>query len=125
MGKWTVFLSNGAILQTCYGLEPIPSEIPEGGGYFEGLADSKTEYALDGIKTARPNMAISHPATTSINTEISITGIPAGCEVNHPGGTATVDDGVIEWQSSVEGRFEFSFKCFPYQDEVITIEVTA
>lgn len=43
-----------------------------------------------------------------------IDGIPAGTEVEYPGGSLVVDDGFIELAFAEPGDYRFRFSNFPY-----------
>lgn len=74
----------------------------------------------------RPKMSLSISSKeAAIGEEITITGIPEGTVFLYGNGEETIDDGEVEWSSNVAGHFEFVLSNFPYQTEVIQVEVTA
>lgn len=86
----------------------------------------RSHYVVDGKVYERPRMALDISAVTvQTDEEIIIKGIPVGTIFNWGSGMEQVDDGQVEWSSNVAGAFEFVLANFPYQIEVIKIEVTA
>lgn len=86
----------------------------------------RNHYVVDGEVYNRPTMSLDISAlSVQTNEEIIIKGIPVGTIFNWGSGMEQVDDGQVEWSSNVAGSFEFVLSNFPYQIEVIKIEVTA
>lgn len=74
----------------------------------------------------RPSFDLLQSATTfSTAQTMTISGIPVGTEVLHPGGVTIVDDGFIDWSAVEPGDYQFSFSNFPYRIEVLNAVVTA
>ena len=69
------------------------------------------------------SLTVSATSITTAET-LTITGIPTGTTVIFPGGEEIVNDGEIEWDSTVAGDFVLEFKLFPYFDLEVPIEVT-
>lgn len=86
----------------------------------------RSHYVVNGEVYERPRMALDISAlSVQTDEEIIIKGIPVGTIFNWGSGMEQVDDGQVEWSSNVAGSFEFVLSNFPYQIEVIKIEVTA
>ncbi|MFN2124062.1 MAG: hypothetical protein ACK2UP_11230 [Candidatus Promineifilaceae bacterium] len=121
----TVYSSSGEIIKILSTPStPHPGNIPDGGGYVQGKFSADTEYFPSGVRTDRPVMGISAPSSGVVNTDISFTGIPSGCELKHPGGTVTVDDGAVSWQTTDPGEYKFVFTLFPYVTETYFVAIT-
>lgn len=124
MNEWTSYKSNGEPFCIFKGSEPSGDEL-QGLNYIEGYADHKTEYVLDGGITPRPSMQINVTGNQVINSPILFSNIPTGCQLTHPGGISTINDGFVEWETVEPGTYIFEFDLYPCLKEVITLEITA
>lgn len=100
--------------------------------WFEipGYIDDYDKYVTTGVDgpeiTTRPAMALTVSSTAvGINEDVTVSGVPTGTLVHHPDGSNTVNDGTLEWSSTLPGVHRLILENFPYQDEEITIEVTS
>lgn len=75
-------------------------------------------YAPEGKPTPRPKFNIN-VVQKGLDSPFRIDNIPKGTLVEYPNGSILVDDGYIEWDSLVEGVYEFKLTNFPYQEEVV------
>lgn len=83
-------------------------------------------YVAKGEILTRPAMElVVSSLSIAPDAVLSITGIPEGATLRHPGGTDTVTGGEVEWSTPVPGVYRFSFENFPYVAEEVSIEVTS
>jgi hypothetical protein len=129
MARFCVYNNDGVIQRT--GRCPtghIPQQA-QAGETAMACADDvsmRFHYIVDDEVYDRPKMALDISSKqVSVDEEIIIRGIPVGTVFLYGNGEETIDDGQVEWSSNVAGNFEFVLSNFPYQTEVIQVEVTA
>lgn len=76
-----------------------------------------THYITGGALTERPAMPLTGGDPVAVGELWRIDGIPAGTEVEYPGGSLVVDDGFIELSFAEPGEYRFRFSKFPYLEE--------
>ncbi len=120
----------GEIYVTMYGPDELSIEVQlplyENATYTLGLFLDPPEWYMPGGKaTARPKMELTVSATRlPVGETLTISGIPKNTRVIVRGVDEIVTDGTLEWSSAFAGNFPFEFILFPYQNEVVDIEVT-
>lgn len=129
MARFCVYNDDGVIQRTgrCpTGFIPQQAQAGETAMACADDVSMRFNYVVDGEVYDRPKMALNISSKqVSIDEEIIITGIPNGTVFLYGNAEETIDDGQVEWSSNVAGNFEFVLSNFPYQTEVIQIEVTA
>lgn len=79
--------------------------------------DHGSSYIVDGEAVDRPEMNLNiSSAQLGIGEVMTVTGIPEGSVVHHPGGTVEVMDGFIEWSAVEPGSYSFAIHNFPYKE---------
>jgi len=81
-----------------------------------GEISPETQYASEGKITPRPQMSLTVSGT-------NIAGIPAPCTCTVNGQVCEVDEETLEFESPCPGRYELTFEKWPYQTEVVTVEI--
>lgn len=95
----------------------VPQQLQEGETYILGNADDSLHYIDNYQVVARPDMNLNYENRDfTVNEIFRVEGIPEGCAVVFPNGEIVVDDGFIEWTSSVTGKFLFYLRAFPFKD---------
>lgn len=125
MKTWIIYTDTGEVVGRMAGAQPVPAEL-DGNYAQEGSANADTEYILNSAVTPKPNLSLTASATTFTTAQIfSVSGIPAGSIVIHPGGSSVIDDGALEWSTVEPGNYQIEIKLFPYISEVFNLAVTA
>lgn len=85
---------------------------------FDEQIDSGEFYIVDGKASARPSMTLSLSGNISVAPDeiLRVESIPEGSHVLHPDGFDQVDDGFIEWSTSVPGTYFIKVFKFPYKE---------
>ena len=85
----------------------------------------ETYYFVNGAPVPRPTMQLTEVGNKDIVSDevLMVRGIPIGCEVVHPGGSATINDGFITWSTKHTGEYLFEFKMFPYVEVKLYVRV--
>ena len=95
--------------------EECPADVTDETHYYDGQ-----DYVL------RPTFSLSVSAlSVPVSTTVTISNIPTGTLVIHPGGSLVVDDGFVDWSALEPGDYEFKFQNFPYIEEAVSVTVTA
>jgi len=81
-----------------------------------GEINPEDQYISGGEIVPRPRMALTVSGT-------NIAGIPAPCTCTVNGQVYEVDEETLEFESPCPGRYELTFEKWPYQMEVVTVEV--
>ena len=117
--EYTIFSSTGRQKKVFTGtLESLGWNMEESDLYVEGNYDH-THYVEDGQLKVRPIMSLSGGESVGVDEIWRVDGIPPGTTLTYLESRIVVDDGFIEWSSTVPGRFEFHFSNFPYQDATL------
>lgn len=89
------------------------------------VVDGQQSYIKDGQIAVRPKMPTIQVSSTKVNVgePVTLTNLPAGCQVYGPGLNGQLDDTELTWTSQVAGTFTIDVMHFPDQPEAITIEV--
>lgn len=128
MCMYAAYTETGKILGICQAPYPLTGFDWKGCSPFIlegediGILDTThyVDVSKDPVEIAdRPKMGLS-----VTQNPFSISNIPPGTEVIYPGGTITVDDGFIEWTSTLPGTYTFYLNNFPYQEEIVNAEIT-
>lgn len=86
--------------------------------------DDRAYMVANGQLVERPAMALTQDrAVAALGQPVVFGGIPAGTVVRFAGQSLTVDDGELSWSSASPGHYRFRFECWPYRDQVRTLEV--
>ena len=93
----------------------------------EGRYDDAAHYhdLDDDSPRRRPIMPLEYgPTWLAVNQDFHVSGIPENTRILYANGEATINDGELDWTSTVAGMFTLVFTNFPYQEEAINVTFT-
>ena len=129
MTHFVVHDEDGKILRTGVTQEEhvIPYQASAAGeAVIIGVADSRTDYVLDGAVTPRPAMVCTiDKFGAAVDEVITIAGLPMPVEVYVDGVLYPVPDGVLELTVSLSGVVAIRCEAFPFLNAEFSVEVTA
>lgn len=134
MSRHAVYLANGEIiriinvpdfmddaqanaLSASESIAVVPDWVQLGRAYFSGGAP---------LQRSELSLTVSATQVTANGTDtVTISGIPAGVEVNWPDGVVTSGDATIEFDTDLAGPHRFRFTAVEYLEKEVTIEAVA
>lgn len=115
MGKWVLPVSTLDLL-------------PPGLTYPEVLDGAVWYVDMDTMTPVeRPNMPLTVTKTNILANGVDtvmISGIPFGTRMTSPLGDAVVEDGVVEFTTTIPGEYAIHLSLFPYLDNKVVIYAT-
>lgn len=88
------------------------------------VQDVSKVYVLAGSVVSKPSMPVSvSTLPITLAEEVTISGIPEGAILLHPGGEEPIDDGEVQWSCVLPGNYTLRLSKFPYLDEIINVQV--
>lgn len=124
MTYYSVYDATGRILRSGYcPTTQMTIQAQSGESVIDSPGDDATQYVVDGAVVDRPTFSLQPNATELTPSQtFRVDNIPAGTSVKYPDGDVVIDDGFLEWTSAVEGIYSFTFRNFPYAEEIIYAE---
>ncbi len=84
---------------------------------FDEMFDSMQVYIQNELPVPRPEMPwVGGDVGLTVGEVFRLDGIPVGSSVRHPGGSAVVNDGFIEWSTNEPGSYLIQVINFPYKE---------
>lgn len=129
MADFVVYdVADGRVLRSGFCSDADVELQPQGSNEAVALAVGpvrfEEHFIVNGEVRPRPDMELRiDRGAVSIGEVASISGVPENCALAFGGETYHVSDGVVEWSSSLPGRYELLFACFPFRDETVVVEV--